>query len=150
MKIALIDGPNMDLLERRGAIYGNITLAELENMLKDYAREKGVTVDCFQSNCEGEIIDLIHRCFDYDGLIINPAAYSHYSYAIADALEMLCIPKAEVHLTDINSREEFRRNLVTGSRCDFVFSGMGPEGYLRAFDAILNKINCYGDKDNDV
>lgn len=136
MKIRIINGANMDLLEKREAIYGGYSLKELENKISEYAREKNIEVCFFQSNCEGEIINELHKCFSSDGVVINPGAYSHYSYAIADALSMLDIPKVEVHLTDIMAREEFRHNLVTGSRCDKVISGLGAEGYLRALDAI--------------
>ncbi len=137
MKIQVINGANMDVLERREAIYGGFSLKELEAKIADYAHGKNIEVDFFHSNSEGAIIDKLHECFSYDGIIINSGAYSHYSYAIADALSILDIPKIEVHLTDIMSREEFRHNLVTGVRCDKVISGMGIEGYLRAIDECL-------------
>lgn len=136
MIIQVINGANMDVLERREAIYGGQSLKELEQIISDYARTKNLEVRFFQSNSEGKIIDKLHECFDLDAVIINPGAYSHYSYAIADALSMLDIPKVEVHLTDIMSREEFRHNLVTGKACDRVISGLGVEGYLRAIDAV--------------
>lgn len=139
MKIQVINGANMDVLEKREAIYGGFSLKELESKIADYARNKNIEVEFFQSNCEGAIIDKLHECFDFDGVIINAGAYSHYSYAIADALSMLKIPKIEVHLTDIMSREKFRHDLVTGSRCDKVISGMGADGYLRAIDECVER-----------
>lgn len=136
MKITVINGANMDILEKRDAIYGRISLKELETSIADYAQSRKINVEFFQSNCEGCIIDKIHECYDEDGLIINPGAYSHYSYAIADALEALSVPKVEVHLTDIMAREDFRHVSVTGKNCDKIISGLGVDGYFRAIDYI--------------
>lgn len=136
MKIIVINGANMDVLDRRESIYGGISLKELKKTIKEYGNKKSLKVEFFQSNCEGKIIDRLHKCEYADGLIINPGAYSHYSYAIADALSMLNITKVEVHLTDVYSREAFRQKLITGEKCDKIISGLGVEGYLRAIDFI--------------
>lgn len=134
MKIMVINGPNLNMLGiREPEIYGNQTLADLENMIENYCEENGVEVVTLQSNSEGEIIDFIHHAFgNYDGIVINPGAYTHYSYAIADAISSVMIPTVEVHISDINKREEFRKISVTKASCIKQISGHGFDGYTEA------------------
>ena len=139
MKILVINGPNLNLLGiREPEIYGNKTFADLENMIESYGEEKGIEVTSLQSNSEGEIIDYIHYALgNYDGIVINPGAYTHYSYAIADAISAVSIPTVEVHISDINKREEFRKISVTKASCITQISGHGFEGYLEAIDYLM-------------
>lgn len=141
-KILVINGPNLNFLGIRDrAMYGNEDYDYLVNMIQAYATEKGIKVECFQSNHEGAIIDKIQQAYfeKIDGLVINPGAYTHYSYAIRDALgSVKTYPKIEVHISDINQREEFRRTSVTEPECDGQIVGQGLKGYLMAIDAILD------------
>ncbi len=143
MKILVINGPNLNFLGIRDrAVYGNEDYEYLVTMIQNYAKEKGFSVECFQSNHEGAIIDRIQQAYfeKIDGLVINPGAYTHYSYAIHDALESVkTFPKIEIHISDINSREEFRRISVTEPACDGQVVGQGLKGYLMAIDLILDK-----------
>lgn len=143
MKILVINGPNLNLLGiREPEIYGNKTFADLENMIESYGEEKEVEVTSLQSNSEGEIIDYIHYALgNYDGIVINPGAYTHYSYAIADAISAVSIPTVEVHISDINKREEFRKISVTKASCINQISGHGFEGYLEAIDYLIEHLN---------
>ncbi|HUA07872.1 MAG TPA: type II 3-dehydroquinate dehydratase [Candidatus Acidoferrales bacterium] len=141
MHLLVIHGPNLNLLgEREPEIYGRATLAELNERITDAARELGATVECVQHNGEGEIIDAIHaarvRC---DGIVINPGAYSHYSYAIADAISSVNVPVVEVHLSNIAAREAHRRVSVTAASCVGSVSGFGPESYVLALRALAKK-----------
>ena len=134
MKILIINGPNLNLLGRRNPeIYGSDTF---EDNLADLRREfPDVELEYFQSNCEGDIIDAIHRVgFDtyYAGIVINPGAYAHYSIAIADALEAVTVPAVEVHFSNIHSREEFRHKSVTARAARAVIAGCGRRGYALA------------------
>ena len=141
MKILVINGPNLNFLGiRNKAVYGNQDYAYLVNMIEEYAREKGIEAELFQSNHEGDIIDRIQRAYyeGVDGLVINPGAYTHYSYAIHDALESVeTFPKVEIHISDISKREEFRRISVTAPACDFQIKGQGLKGYCLAIDKII-------------
>lgn len=140
-KILVINGPNLNFLGIRDrAVYGNEDYNYLVNMITEYAKEKGVTAECFQSNHEGAIIDRIQQAYfeGIDGLVINPGAYTHYSYAIRDALgSVKTFPKIEVHISDINNREAFRNVSVTEPECDGQIVGQGLKGYLMAIDMIL-------------
>lgn len=140
-KILVINGPNLNFLGIRDrAVYGNEDYNYLVNMITEYAKEKGVTAECFQSNHEGAIIDRIQQAYfeGIDGLVINPGAYTHYSYAIRDALgSVKTFPKIEVHISDINNREAFRNMSVTEPECDGQIVGQGLKGYLMAIDMIL-------------
>lgn len=141
-KIIVINGPNINILGKRELeIYGNLSYNNLVDELKSYANKKGVSLDEFQSNCEGVIIDKLQELIDggYDAVIINPAAYSHYSYAIYDALKAIKIKKVEVHLTNILARDEFRKNSVTAEACDGVISGFGFDSYKLAIDYLLRE-----------
>jgi 3-dehydroquinate dehydratase-2 len=144
MKVLIIHGPNLNLLEKRNnSIYGEKTLEEINNLIKDKAAHLDMEVEIFQSNHEGQIVDKIQDILnkDYKGLIINPAAFTHYSIAIRDAIEILDIPVIEVHLSNIYKRESFRKESVIVPVCTGQISGLGYNGYLVAIDALklLNK-----------
>ncbi|MBO4908511.1 MAG: type II 3-dehydroquinate dehydratase [Lachnospiraceae bacterium] len=141
MKILVINGPNLNFLGiREKNFYGNQDYDYLIAMIEAYATEKGIEVECFQSNHEGAIIDKLQEAYfeGTDGIVINPGAYTHYSYAIHDALKSLEKPvKVEVHISDISSREEFRKVSVTAPACDKQIYGKGLAGYTEAMDYIL-------------
>ncbi len=140
MKIAIINGPNLNMLEyREKAIYGDYTYNDIEKVIMDNI-DINDEVTFFQSNHEGDIIDYIHQLVidNYDALIINPAAYTHYSYAIYDALLIFKGLKVEVHLSDINTRDEFRRVSITGKACDKIISGLQINSYVEALKYIYS------------
>jgi len=141
-KFLVINGPNLNMLgQREKGIYGNETLAVIEQKIHVEAQRLGVEVKCMQSNHEGAIIDAIHEANDTaDAIIINPGAYTHYSFAIRDALKSVDIPAIEVHLSNIHAREEFRTKSVTAAVCLGQISGLGSHGYLLALDT-LSKYN---------
>lgn len=144
MKILVINGPNLNMLGKRDpAIYSSGTYDDLLELIDNRALELNIDVDFFQSNHEGAIIDRIQEAMSDDtmGIIINPGAYAHYSYAIHDALEMVFLPKIEVHISNINEREEFRHTSVTVSACDHAIIGEGFNGYIHALDMIVDMIN---------
>lgn len=138
LKIGIINGPNLNMLGKRDQkIYGNLTLEEMNHKIESFAKKEDIELTIKQSNSEGEIIDSIqHFSSQVDGLIINPAAYTHYSYAIADALKDCPIPTIEVHLSDIFSREDFRRKSVTASACTEQIAGFGYQSYILAIYAL--------------
>lgn len=140
MNILVIHGPNLHLLgKRKPDIYGRATLAGLNRDIKKRAAQLGSKVRVFQSNSEGEIIDLLTKNSGWaDALVINPAAYTHYSYAIRDAIEALELPAVEVHLTDIAKRETFRRVSVIKPVCLAQFKGEGTRSYLLALDYCMS------------
>ena len=142
MKILVINGPNLNFLGiREKNIYGNQDYDYLIGMIEDYAAEKGIEVECYQSNHEGAIIDKLQETYfdGTDGIVINPGAYTHYSYAIHDALKSLENPvKVEVHISDISSREDFRKVSVTAPACDLQIYGKGLAGYIEAMDYIVS------------
>ena len=139
-KIVIINGPNMNLLgERETEIYGDRSLKDLNHEIKKYADKKGVELKFFQSNHEGEIIDILHNYRnDADGFILNPGAFTHYSYAIRDAVAAVSPPVVEVHLSDINSREEFRKISVIEPVAAEQYSGEGLRSYLMGIDFLLS------------
>ena len=139
-KILLINGPNLNMLGiRNPEVYGKTTLKDIENELSAYCDKLGCTLSCFQSNHEGAIIDEIHSAYNkIDGIIINPGAYTHYSYAIRDALESVSIPTVEIHLSDIRNREEFRSISVIEPVAIKQISGLGKDGYFVALDYLLD------------
>lgn len=144
MKILVINGPNLNFLGiREKGIYGNTTYQDLVELLEKKGREVGSEIVVFQSNHEGAIIDRIQEAYfdKTEGIIINPGAFTHYSYAIRDALASVEIPKVEVHISDITKREEFRKNSVTKEVCDSQIYGKGIPGYLEAVDYLLLKYN---------
>ncbi|MGI6705463.1 MAG: type II 3-dehydroquinate dehydratase [Clostridia bacterium] len=130
-KVLVINGPNLNLLgTREPDVYGRTTLEELMHEIIELGKEWGIKVDCFQSNYEGAIIEKIHEARgEYLGIIINPGAYTHYSYAIRDAIAAIDIPVLEVHLTNIHNREEFRRNSVIAPACAGQISGLDSCSY---------------------
>ncbi len=145
MKILVMNGPNINFLGiREKGIYGNQDYAYLEKIIKDKAEELGVDVEVFQSNHEGAIIDRIQQAYydKVDGIVINPGAFTHYSYAIRDALaSVAAIPKIEVHISNVHTREEFRHTSVTVPVCDGQVVGLGLKGYLYAMEALINQYN---------
>ena len=138
-KFLVINGVNLNMLGvREPGIYGNSTLGDLENYISETAKEKGVEVDFFQSNYEGAICEKIQDAYQkYDGIIINPGAFTHYSYAIRDALSSVKIPTIEVHISNIHKREEFRHTSVIVPECIGQICGLGFKGYVLALEALL-------------
>lgn len=136
MKILIINGPNLNMLGvREPEVYGKETLADINAYVEKMCPQAQVTF--FQSNCEGEIIDAIHKAHtDFDGIVINPGAYTHYSYAIADALGSVKTPAVEVHISNIHKREAFRHNSVTAASCIGQVCGLGKYGYVLAVQAL--------------
>lgn len=143
MKILVINGPNLNFLGiREKSVYGTQDYEYLKNLIAGKAQEIGADIEVFQSNYEGGIIDRIQESY-FDGtkaLIINPGAYTHYSYAIRDALASIVVPKVEVHISDITQREAFRQVSVTREVCDYQIYGRGLQGYLDAIDYCLAQI----------
>lgn len=140
MKILVMNGPNINFLGiREKGIYGTKDFNSLLKMLDNKAQETGIFIETYQSNCEGEIIDRIQKAYydRVDGIIINPGAYTHYSYAIRDALASIEVPMIEVHISNVHKREEFRHTSVTAPVCTGQIVGLGLQGYLLAVDAIL-------------
>lgn len=139
MKVLVLNGPNLNMLgKREQSIYGKNTLEDINKKIAQKAEALGLEVDFFQSNCEGAIIDRIQMC-DMDAIIVNAGAYSHYSYAIADALRDSKTVKVEVHLSNIYARDAFRAKSVLSEVCDGVISGLGESGYFAAIDFIASK-----------
>jgi 3-dehydroquinate dehydratase, type II len=141
VRILVLNGPNLNFLGiREKGIYGTQDYNYLLNLLEEKAKEENIVIETFQSNCEGEIIDRIQKAYhdEVDGIIINPGAYTHYSYAIRDALASVEAPKIEVHISNIHQREEFRHTSVTAAACTGQIAGLGLQGYLLAIDAIIN------------
>ena len=138
-KIKLIHGPNLNMLGiRQPEVYGSDTLADIEKLVFDKARALGFSVSCFQSNSEGALIDEIHSCYKtHDGIILNAGAYTHYSYAIRDAIASVMLPCVEVHLSDIHAREPFRHVSVIEPVCVKQICGLGKDGYLVALDELV-------------
>ena len=140
-QILVLNGPNLDTLARRDpAIYGGVSLNELESRIYGWAHDLDLSARCRQSNSEGEYIEWIHDAYDnVDGVIVNPGAWSHYSYAIRDALELLTVPFVEVHLSDIENREEWRRHSVVADLAALRVTGKGPDGYREALEFLAGK-----------
>lgn len=138
LKIGIINGPNLNMLGKRDQkIYGNLTLEEMNCKIKSFAEKEGIELIIMQSNFEGEIIEFIQQnSSKLNGLVINPAAYTHYSYAIADALRDCSIPVVEVHLSNIFSREDFRGKSVTAPACIGQIAGFGCQSYILAIHAL--------------
>lgn len=147
MKILVINGPNINMLGiREPDIYGKDTYIDLINLCREAAEEVGVEIDCFQSNHEGDIVDKIQEAYrKVDGIVINPAAYTHTSIAIADALKAVSIPTVEVHISDVDEREEFRKISYVRDIAINTIKGYGFEGYRMAIRELAWRIN---NKDN--
>ena len=143
MNIRVINGPNLNMLGiREPDIYGRTDYKALCEMITDYAQEKGVTVELFQSNHEGDLVDYIQQAYSHnDGIVINPGAYTHTSVAILDAAKAVGVPMVEVHISDVDAREDFRQISFIRKACFKTISGHGLNGYLEAIDAILDEVS---------
>ncbi len=143
MKFLVINGPNLNLLGvREPEVYGKSGYETLVGRIRASAESMNVEVEIFQSNHEGAIIDKLHAARgSFDGIIINPGAYTHYSYAILDALKAVDIPAVEVHLSNIHKREEFRHTSVTAAGCDGQVCGLGQFGYVAAMGYLIEKLS---------
>ena len=142
-KIKLIHGPNLNLLGKRETeIYGKLTLSEINKKILDYSQDLNFEIKIFQSNNEGEIIDFIQKEYKkYDGIIINPAALTHYSIALRDVLLAVDLPTIEIHLSNIYAQDEFRKKSVISPVVNGFISGFGYKGYLYALNAISKILN---------
>ena len=140
-KVVVVNGPNLNLLgKREPEIYGTNTLADLNDRVRDRARELGVDVALFQSNSEGEIIDFVQKeAAGALGVIINPGAFSHYSLALYDCLQALGLPVVEVHISNIHAREEWRSHSVTARAARGVITGLGFDGYVLALEFLTKQ-----------
>lgn len=139
MKVMVINGPNLNMLgTREKDIYGNESYEAICAFIDCEAGKLGMNVEIIQSNIEGELVNHVHRAYNegFDGIVINPAAYTHYSIAIYDALKAVNLPAVEIHLTNVNSREEYRKVSVTAPACKGIISGFGFYGYKLALDAL--------------
>ncbi len=131
--LVVLHGANLNLLgERPAAHYGTLTLGQLEDAIKAEAAERGWDCLCYQTNHEGRFIEYLHEFRHADALLVNPGAWTHYSYAIRDAIEIVSAPIAEVHLSDIATREDWRQHSVISEVVTFTITGQGPQGYLEA------------------
>ncbi len=136
MRILVLNGVNLNMLGRRDpTVYGTLTIAELESRIYEWARELELTVQCRQTNSESEFVKWCHDAYDNtDGMVVNPAAWTHYAWSIHDALEPLKIPVVEVHLSDVDGREQWRRTSVISDLVATRFAGKGPDGYKMALE----------------
>lgn len=144
MKILVLLGPNLNMVGiRKKEVYGTVSADDINDIILNYANDKGIDCEIFQSNHEGVLIDKIHSTLNkYDGVVINPGALTHYSYALRDAIECVCeIPFVEVHMSDISKREDFRKISVTAQVCVKQIMGYGIDSYLKAIDYLNEAIN---------
>jgi 3-dehydroquinate dehydratase-2 len=139
MKILVINGANINMLGiREPEIYGSVSYAALLDMIHEHGEKRGVEIECYQSNHEGDLVDIIQEAYQkFDGIVINPGAYTHTSIAISDALKAVAIPAVEVHISDVDAREEYRRVSYVRSACVATISGRGLAGYLDAVDLLM-------------
>lgn len=144
MRLLIINGVNLNMLGiREVETYGKESYKDLCKFLKDNAKKMGLKVDLFQSNFEGKIVEKIQKAYKkYDGIIINPGAYSHYSIAILDALKAVNIPAIEVHLSNVMEREEFRHRLITANGCFLTIMGKGFLGYVESMEQMKRKLGA--------
>ncbi|MDU1833138.1 MAG: type II 3-dehydroquinate dehydratase [Finegoldia sp.] len=142
MKLFIINGPNLNMLGiREPDIYGTLTLKDIESKIKLYCKKKQIDVEFYQSNHEGEIVDIIQSAYQKaDGIVINPAAYTHTSVAILDALKAVNIDTVEVHLSDVDEREDFRKLSYVSLFAKKIIKGKGADGYIEAIDFFVNRI----------
>ena len=141
MKLLVLNGPNLNFLGiREPEIYGKETLDDLCRMIEKYCTERGVEVEFYQSNHEGDLVDAIQQAYGrIDGIVFNPAAYTHTSVALGDALKAVAIPTVEVHISDVTTREDFRQVSYVRPACIATVMGLGFNGYLKAVDLLLEK-----------
>jgi len=139
VKVLVLNGVNLDVLDRRDAtMYGGLSLSELETRIYAWARDLGATARCRQTNNEGQYVEWCHEALEWaDGVIVNPGAWTHYSYAIHDALELLEVPVVEVHLSNIDEREDWRRTSVISELATTRILGKGPDGYREALEFLV-------------
>ena len=149
MRILVLHGVNLNMFGRRDPThYGTATLAQIDSGLETLAAELGVTVECFQTNHEGEMVERIHKVLDEDiqALVINAGAWTHYSHAIADALAILKLPVVEVHMSNVHARENFRHHSVLSPVCTGSICGFGPSSYLLGLRAALDAVATAAEK----
>ena len=141
MQVLILNGANLNVLGRRDPkVYGGLSLNELESRIYEWANALDISARCRQTNAEGEFVEWIHDAYDHvDGVVVNPGAWSHYSWAIHDALELLEVPLVEVHLSDIEQREEWRRFSVVADLASLRVIGKGPDGYREALEYLAGK-----------
>lgn len=141
MRVIVLNGVNLDVLGRREPkLYGGLSIQELDTLVYKWADELGVTVQCRQTNHEGEYVDWVHDALDWaEGAILNPASWTHYSYAIRDAVELFKAPVVEVHLSNVDEREEWRRHSVISDLVAHRVVGKGPEGYKEALEFLAKR-----------
>jgi 3-dehydroquinate dehydratase II len=141
VRFLILNGVNLDVIGRRNPeLYGGLSLGELESKIYQWARDVGGSAQCKQSNSDGEFIEWCHEAYDWaDGVIVNPGAWAHYNYAIRDALELFEAPVVEVHLSNIDEREEWRRTSVIEDVVDHRVIGKGPDGYKEAIDWLVQR-----------
>lgn len=142
MRVLVLNGPNLNMLGiREPEVYGGQTYSELCSLIGDYADKKGIEIEIYQSNYEGDLVTKIQNAYGiFNGIIINPAAYTHTSVAILDALKAVGIPTVEVHISDVSKREDFRQISFVREYCFKTISGRGFKGYLDAIDELLKKV----------
>lgn len=141
MKLCIINGPNLNMLGiREPDIYGRTTYADLCQAIREHADKRDIEVDIYQSNHEGDLADKIQACYqNVDGIVINPAAYTHTSVALLDAVKAVGLPTVEVHISDVSKREDFRQVSYIRAACVKTIAGHGITGYLEAMDALIEK-----------
>ncbi|PYM41729.1 MAG: type II 3-dehydroquinate dehydratase [Candidatus Rokuibacteriota bacterium] len=135
----VLHGPNLNLLGvREPSVYGRVTLAQLDRMIREHARRRGMRVECRQSNVEGQLVDWLQSAQGdgFGGVVFNPGAFTHYSLALRDAVAAITVPVVEVHLSNVHGREEFRRHSVIAAVARGQISGFGPQSYLLGLDAL--------------
>jgi 3-dehydroquinate dehydratase-2 len=140
--VAVLNGVNLNVLGRRDPkVYGGTTLEELESRIYAWGLDLGLSIQCRQTNSEGEYVKFCHDALDaFDGLVVNPGAWTHYSYAIHDALELVPAPKVEVHLSNVEEREEWRRHSVIADLVEKRIMGKGPDGYREALEFLKGRL----------
>ena len=139
MRVGVLNGVNLDVLARRDpSLYGGLSLAELESRIYSWSKELELTTRCRQTNNEGQYVEWCHDALDWaDGVILNPGAWTHYSYAIRDAVELFTVPVLEVHLSNLNEREEWRKHSVLAELATKRIMGKGPDGYREALEFLV-------------